>query len=108
LLKRSEFLHLYRVGRRTQNSYFIAAYTAGRMERSRLGITVSKKVGSAVVRNRIKRLAREYFRQNRQNLGNCWDIHLIAKREAAGLPSSEIFSSLGSIFSRIKPLHRDI
>ena len=47
---------------------------------SRLGITVTRKVGSAVRRNRIKRLAREWFRSRSREFGSC-DLVLIAKRD---------------------------
>lgn len=46
---------------------------------TRLGITVTRKVGGAVRRNRIKRLAREWFRSRSREFGSC-DLVLIAKR----------------------------
>jgi ribonuclease P protein component len=51
---------------------------------TRLGITVTRKVGGAVRRNRIKRLAREWFRSRSREFGSC-DLVLIAKRD---LPQS--------------------
>jgi ribonuclease P protein component len=48
---------------------------------ARLGITVTRKVGTAVRRNRIKRLVREWFRLRRAMLG-ALDVVVIAKREA--------------------------
>ena len=47
---------------------------------TRLGITVTRKVGGAVRRNRIKRLAREWFRSRSREFGSC-DLVLIAKRD---------------------------
>ncbi len=47
---------------------------------TRLGITVTRKVGGAVRRNRIKRLAREWFRTRSREFGSC-DLVLIAKRD---------------------------
>lgn len=46
----------------------------------RLGVTVTRKVGGAVERNRIKRLAREWFRARRSEFQSC-DLVLIAKRD---------------------------
>ena len=54
----------------------------------RLGIIVSRRVGSAVVRNRLKRITRELFRQQRSTLktSTSLDFVVIAKRRAAGMP----------------------
>lgn len=101
LLKRSEFLRLSETGKRLYNRHFIIVYTPGRGERTRLGITVTKKVGRAVIRNRLKRLCREYFRLNRHRLTGKWDINIITKKEAAKLSSKAFFSSLQKIFDRI-------
>ncbi|UCG06137.1 MAG: ribonuclease P protein component [Desulfobacterales bacterium] len=101
LLKRNEFIQLSKVGRKLQNDHFIAVYAPGRLDRCRLGVTVTKKVGRAVERNRIKRLIREYFRLNRHLILGKWDINVIAKKEAADLSSKEIFGSLQNIFERI-------
>lgn len=76
-------------------------YTPGQKDRTRLGVTVSKKVGHAAIRNRIKRLSREYFRLNRHVIAGKWDIHLAAKKTAANLSSDQTFSSLKNIFESI-------
>lgn len=101
LLSRTEFLRLARSGKRIQNKHFIAVYSSGRTDSVRLGITVTKKVGPAVTRNRIKRYSREYFRLNRHKFTGIWDINIIAKQEAATLSSEQAFSSLQDIFGRI-------
>jgi len=101
ILKRSEFLRLSGSGKKIQNPYFILLFSPGRFERIRLGVTVSKRVGKAVIRNRIKRYAREYFRLNRSDVPGHWDLLLIAKKEAAGLNASDTFLSLKEIFGRI-------
>jgi ribonuclease P protein component len=51
----------------------------------RLGITVSRKVGGAVTRNRVKRRVREWFRARRGSLGGGLDWVVIARAPAAGL-----------------------
>jgi ribonuclease P protein component len=61
---------------------------------SRLGVTVSSRVGNAVVRNRIKRLVREIFREWRQYLGAALDIVVIAKPDAAHITHAQAATEL--------------
>ena len=100
--KRPEFIHISNTGRRVQNSHFIVLFVTGSTQQSRLGVTVTKRVGNAVTRNRIKRLFREYFRWNREKIGTVLDLNVIAKKEAAGLTSAEVFTSLDSLFKKIE------
>lgn len=103
---RSEFTQLAQLGRKKQNRHFIAYVAGGKADHCRLGITVTKKVGHAPARNRIKRLIREYFRLNRHKLVNYWDINVIAKREANVASNRTLFVSLDNLFEHIATLHK--
>jgi ribonuclease P protein component len=102
LRKRSEFIRLKRTGRRFHNKYFIAEFTAGKFERTRLGVTISKRTGPAVLRNRLKRIIRESFRHNRQYLSDNVDINIIVKKEAASIHYNDAFSSLQKMFKHLE------
>jgi ribonuclease P protein component len=96
LRKRPEFLTLSRTGRKVHSANFVVV--TGKNERGeiRLGITVSGKVGNAVVRNRIKRRVREFFRRQRHGFPGGMDVLVIARPSAAALS----FHSIADEISR--------
>ncbi len=59
------------------------ASPSGAPPRTRVGLTVSRKVGCAVVRNRVKRWLREAVREVGVVSGGPWDIVLVARPQAA-------------------------
>jgi len=101
LLKRKEFLRLSQNGKQVHDRHFIIRFASNDVERPRLGITVTKKVGNAVIRNRLKRFVREYFRLNRHRMENHLDLVIIAKRPAAELNSNQAFNLLAKLFDQI-------
>jgi len=91
-----------------QNQHFIALIRPNLNNRTRLGITVSKRNGNAVKRNRIKRIIREYFRLNKHNLNQFWDINIIAKKQVAKIDNAKVFASLKTIFNKISTYEKVI
>jgi ribonuclease P protein component len=89
LLRSSDFKLLSRRGKRAAGRHFVILWALrtdqDHLERARIGITVSRKVGNAVVRNRVKRRVREWYRQNRDELRSDLDFVVIARPSAADL-----------------------
>ncbi len=73
---------------RTRN--FVIAWAATDKGHHRLGLTVSKKVGRAHERNRVKRLLRTWFREVQAELPGSWDLVVIARPGAARLKLIEV------------------
>jgi ribonuclease P protein component len=96
------FSRLASCGKKRVNDQFVLFYAQGKTDESRLGLTVSKKVGSAVVRNRIKRICREYFRLHRHDMTIPLDMNLVARKPVAGLTSQQVNQSLKNLIDALE------
>jgi ribonuclease P protein component len=101
--RRSDYLRAQRAGIRYQTAHFViyAAKAPGN-PRVRLGVTVSRQIGGAVVRNRVKRRVRECFRTRlRVNLEAGTDLVVIARGGAGALESAAICGELAAAVAKV-------
>lgn len=97
LLNRKDFVNLNRLGKRYRTRHFTVIFKQNRLDITRLGITVSKKIGNAVKRNKVKRLIREFYRTHKSSFPQGYDIVVIANEGAYGLAYRKIKEELGEI-----------
>ena len=89
-----EFSQVYNHKESLANKYLVMYIQPNDQVYSRIGISVSKKVGNSVVRHRIKRLIKESYRLNIDKIASGYDIIVIARYSAKGKTFSEIESAL--------------
>ncbi len=66
------------------NGYLVLYARKNRTDGNRVGITVSKKLGKAHIRNRIRRRLREVYRLNEEKFQPGWDIVVVARSRSLG------------------------
>lgn len=93
LKKNHEFRRLYSKGASAAGYGLVIYCRKNRLGRNRLGITVSTKIGHAVVRNRARRRLRETFRLNADQLRQGYDIILVARHRAVDMPWKDLNAS---------------
>ena len=69
ILRRRDYLHAYENGAKIHGRFVVVFFVANDLGNSRLGVTATRKLGKAVVRNRFKRWVRETYRRNRAATG---------------------------------------
>lgn len=74
-----DFRQAYRYGKSIVNSYLVIYYRNNKKEKYRIGFSISKKVGKAVIRNKIKRRLREICRLNENSFPQGLDIIIVAR-----------------------------
>lgn len=94
LKKYGDFQKVYRKGTSYANRYLIMYVLPNDLERNRIGISVSKKVGNSIVRHRLTRLIRESYRLNESKFVGGIDAVVIARPGAKGRNFFDIESAL--------------
>ena len=95
------FQRLYSKGTSSSDKNIVVYVLPNRQKISRLGITVSKKTGTAVVRNRIKRLIKESYRLNEKSIKAGYDIVIVARRNIINASYFDVASSLVKMMDRL-------
>ncbi len=101
LRKRSEYVDVQQRGRKVQSDHFLLLWLRRDGVGTRVGITVSSRVGTAVVRNRLKRWVRELVRRDPRDLPE-GDLVVVAKTSASACGHDVIDQDLHRLFVRAR------
>jgi ribonuclease P protein component len=93
-----DFQRVNRTGVRRASAHFVAVIAPSRADEApKLGLAVSRRVGNAVARNRVKRRVREWFRRARPGLPPATDWVVIARAGAAELDGRAVAAELAEL-----------
>jgi ribonuclease P protein component len=102
LSRSAEFERVYRQGRSTANRHLVLyAFPNPQVTQPRLGLSVSRKVGGAVERNRVKRLLREAFAQVEPGVRGGHDLVVVARPAAGELAEREGLSGVAAALEEL-------
>ncbi|MFT3983144.1 MAG: ribonuclease P protein component [Lachnospiraceae bacterium] len=94
LKKNKDFQVIFKKGRSRANKYLVLYVLENSLDKNRIGISVSKKVGNSVIRHRIKRLVKESYRLHENMFNSGLDIVVIAREGANAIEYREMESAL--------------
>jgi ribonuclease P protein component len=101
MAKRREFLAVYDKGKKIQSRTFVLYAMENNLPFHRLGITVSRKIGNAVARNRVKRRLREIFRRDKPANLPSMDLVINARKGAAQVEFAPLREEFQNVLGRL-------
>nr|WP_217917411.1 MULTISPECIES: ribonuclease P protein component [unclassified Myxococcus] len=106
LLQRREFLEVQEGGQKVPSDCLLALVKRNGRPYSRVGLTVSSKVGNAVVRARLRRVLRELFRKRRMQWPPGLDVVLVARSSAKDASSPALARAFDGVTRKLQRLPR--
>jgi len=106
LKKNRDFKKVFSHGKAIPSKFIVVYFRRNESERLRIGFSVSKKLGGAVVRNRIKRVLREVVRKHVTEIVPGLDLVFIARNSIRGKKSTEVEVFLMKLLDKHKLLRR--
>lgn len=101
--KNEDFQKVFKRGKSVANRQFVVySYRRDKQQQFRIGLSVGKKLGNAVTRNRIKRYIRQSFLEMKDDIKNDTDYVIIARHQAATLDFHETKKSLQHVLKIAK------
>lgn len=97
LKRRSDFQRVYRTGRSWANRYFVLYVFESEVLEGKVGFAAGKKLGCAVVRNRVKRLLRESYRKHQAELKPGLALLMVGRKAMAGVKCDAVEKSFVSL-----------
>ena len=101
LKENAAFRRLYYKGKSAGNRYLVIYCARNRLEVTRVGLTVSTKLGHAVVRNRVRRRLREIVRHNASCLPSGYDLVIVARTAAVEAEFAALEKSFRTLTGRL-------
>ena len=103
-----DFRRIYARGKSAVSPCVVVYCRKNRLGTNRVGFTVSKKMGKAVVRNRVRRRLREIMRLNSDRLEQGYDLILVARGRAIEAEYRQIESDVLSCCGRLHLMKKDV
>jgi ribonuclease P protein component len=107
--KNTEFQEVFKKGKSVANRQFVVyALKRNSHENFRFGLSVSKKIGNAVIRNQIKRYLRQTLLELQHQIHKDYELIIIARKPAATMKFVEVKSSMVHVLKLAKVLDKNI
>lgn len=111
LRKKRDFNIVYKWGKAVTCNYMVLIYVKSKSSITKVGFSVSKKIGKSVVRNRVKRLMKESYRlisENSENIEKGYNLVFVARNASNSADYSEIKRSMLYLLHRSQLLKKGI
>ena len=101
------FRRLYHKGKSAAGKYLVLYCRRNGTQENRIGLTVSAKLGHAVVRNRLRRRLREVYRLHENQFQPGWDLVVVARSRAVNAPYQKLEKAYLSLADQLGLLIRE-